>query len=157
MDAITVRVCKYDGSEHRRWPATVRRHEGSLLVLDAKFEDEIRHEQLGTINKGTISVEYYWLDRWYNVFRFTNPTSKRTIWYCNVNMPPVFDGKTLTYVDLDIDVLVEPSLLYRVLDFEEFEQNSARFSYSREARLNAQKALGEIIALIESRAFPFNE
>jgi uncharacterized protein len=153
---ISVRVSKYDGSEHRRWGATMLQQAGSLLVLDAKFDKEIQHEQLGTIAKGTLSVEYYWLDRWYNVFRFTAP-SKRTTYYCNINTPPTFDGQTLSYVDLDIDVLVEPSFLYRVLDIEEFDRNAARYGYSAEVRLNADKALDELITLIESRAFPFNE
>ena len=41
-------------------------------MLDAVFDEEIEHELLGTISSGTISTEYYWLDRWYNVFRFSD-------------------------------------------------------------------------------------
>src|SRR5438876_7340080 len=120
---IIVRACKYDGAEHRCWPATIRREEGSLLVLDAKFDEEIQHDLLGTIASGTSSVEYYWLDRWYNIFRLTNPNGSKTIYYCNINIPPSFEGQTLSYIDLDIDILVESNFLYRVVDLEEFERN----------------------------------
>jgi protein associated with RNAse G/E len=154
---ITVRACKYDGAEHRSWPATILRQEGSLLVLDAKFDQAIQHELLGTIAAGTTSVEYYWLDRWYNIFRFTDPQGKPRNYYCNINEPPTFDGQVLTYVDLDLDILVNPDFSYRVLDLDEFEQNAVRYDYSIEVRLNADKALRELIALIEARAFPFNE
>jgi len=61
---IVVSVRKYDGREHRRWRARVAKQEGSLLILDAVFEEEIEHDLLGTISSGTISNEYYWLDRW---------------------------------------------------------------------------------------------
>jgi uncharacterized protein len=154
---ITVRACKYDGAEHRRWPATVVKQEGPLLVLDASFPEEISHDLLGTIVSGTRSIEYYWLDRWYNVFRFSEPTGELRSYYCNVNTPPEFDGQTLTYVDLDIDILVEPDLTYRVVDLQDFEDNAKRYEYSADVQTNASRALIELIDLIESRTFPFSD
>jgi len=153
---ITVRVFKYDGSEHRRWPANVLRQEGSLLVLDARFEEEIAHDLIGTIASGTISTEYYWLDRWYNIFRFATPEGQLKSYYCNINVPPVFDGRTLSYIDLDIDVLIQPDLSYRVLDAEDFESNAARYRYSDDVRQKAAMALAELTKLIEARGFPFD-
>ena len=153
---ITVRACKYDGSEHRRWPAKVLKQEGTLLVLDASFPEDISHDLLGTILSGTRSIEYYWLDRWYNVFRFSQPNGELRSYYCNVNIPPEFDGQTLKYVDLDIDILVEPDLTYRVVDLKDFELNAQRYNYSAQVQTNAAQALTELIGLIESRAFPFN-
>jgi protein associated with RNAse G/E len=153
---ITVRACKYDGSEHRRWAAKVLKQEGSLLVLDALFPEDISHDLLGTISSGTRSIEYYWLDRWYNVFRFSQPNGELRSYYCNVNVPPEFDGRTLKYVDLDIDILVEPDLTYRVVDLKDFELNAQRYNYSAQVQINAAQALTELIDLIEARAFPFD-
>ena len=156
-EAILVSVRKYDGVEHRRWPAQIARIEGSLLVLDAVFEEEIEHDLLGTISSGTISTEYYWLDRWYNVFRFSDPDGRLKNFYCNVNQPPVFDGDVLSYIDLDIDVLVAPDLTYKILDVEDFEENAKRYDYPSDVQAKARQVLTEVIELIESRAFPFNE
>ena len=154
---IIVSVLKYDGLEHRRWPARIARIEGPLLVLDAVFEDEIEHDLLGTISSGTISTEYYWLDRWYNVFRFSDPARKLKNYYCNVNQPPSFDGHVLSYIDLDMDVLVAPDLTYKILDVEDFEENARRYAYPEEVQANARRALSELTGLIEARAFPFTE
>ena len=152
---ITVRACKYDGSEHRRWPATLVTQEGALIVLDASFDRDIEHDLLGTIQTGTRSVEYYWLDRWYNVFRFSLPDGELRYFYCNVNIPPQFDGQTLTYVDLDIDILVEPDFSYSVLDRDDFERNALLYGYSADVQRQANEALHELIGLIEQRSFPF--
>jgi protein associated with RNAse G/E len=157
QESILVSVRKYDGVEHRRWPARIARIEGPLLVLDAVFDEEIEHDLLGTISSGTISTEYYWLDRWYNVFRFSDPDCQLKNFYCNINQPPVFDGRVLSYIDLDIDVLVAPDLTYKILDVEDFEENATLYAYSTDVQANAQRALSEVIELIESRAFPFNE
>jgi len=148
---IQVRVLKYDGTEHRRWAASIVKHTDPLLVLDAVFNEEIDHALIGTIASGTISTEYYWLDRWYNVFRFSDR------FYCNVSMPPNFDGQVLSYIDLDIDVLIKPDFSYQVLDLEDFEANARAYDYPSDVRENAHAALAELIQMIETRSFPFDE
>jgi len=156
MSPVEVRVYKYDGLRHRTWPAELLRQEGSLIVLDAKFADEVIHDLLGTIASGTHSLEYYWLDHWYNVFRFAAPDGTLRNYYCNVNVPPTFDGQTLSYVDLDLDILVEPDFSYRILDLEDFERNAEDYGYSVAVRANARRAVDELVRMIETRAFPFN-
>jgi uncharacterized protein len=153
---IEVRTYKYDGSLQRTWQAELQRREASLIVLDAQFPAEIVHDFLGTIPSGTHSLEYYWLDRWYNVFRFSHPEGKLRNYYCNVNVPPTFDGETLSYVDLDLDILVEPDFSYRILDVADFERNAEDYRYPAELQAQARHAVDELAALIESRQFPFH-
>ena len=155
LGRITVRSLKYDGSEHRHWPAVLAKQVGSLIVLDAEFDSEVVHDALGTIPAGTHSLEYYWLDKWYNVFRFAEPDGSLRNYYCNINVPPTFDGHTLTYVDLDLDILVAPDLSYQILDVEDFERNAKFYSYPEEIRTNARAAVAELIEMIQERAFPF--
>lgn len=156
-DPIIVRVLKYDGTEHRRWKARLARRDGSLIVLDAEFETEVEHEALGTVPRGTRTLEYYWLDRWYNIFQFLNEDGSTRLYYCNVNLPPKLEAGELIYIDLDIDVLVQTNLSYQVLDLEEFEANVGRYGYSRDVRDAAHGTVDQLVAMIEARAFPFSE
>jgi uncharacterized protein len=156
-NAITVRTYKYDGTEHRQWRAQISRIENPLIVLDAKFEEEIKHPLLGTVAPETLSIEYYWLDRWYNIFRFIEPSGELRNFYCNVNVPPVLQGGVLSYIDLDIDILVAPDFSYSILDEDEFAANAARFNYPEEVLWRSREALEQLLALIEERAFPFND
>lgn len=71
-------------------------------------------------------------------------------------MPPRVDGTILTYVDLDIDVLVEPDFSYRVLDLEDFEDNARHYNYPPAIQTEARRALDELIRSIETKAYPFN-
>lgn len=151
-----MRAYKYDGLLHRTWAAELVRQESSLIVLDAKFPDEIIHDSLGTIAAGTHSLEYYWLDRWYNIFRFAQPNGGLRNYYCNINVPPAFDGETLSYVDLDLDILVAPDLSYQLLDVEDFESNAVLYGYSAELQASARQAVNELISMIQLRAFPFH-
>jgi len=126
-----------------------------LLILDATFDRRVEHEWLGTISEGTLSSEYYWLDRWYNVFCFREPAGGLRNYYCNINQPASFDGAVLSYVDLDIDVVVDPDWSYKVLDLEEFERNALRYRYPAEVKEKAQQGLNELTEMIRIRAFPF--
>jgi len=124
-------------------------------VLDAEFDRDIEHDLLGRIIAGTISTEFYWFDRWYNVFRFSEPDGKLRSFYCNVNMPPTFDGNVLSYIDLDIDVLVHPDFSYQILDLEDFKENAALYDYPENVCTKAKLAVDELLELIAARSFPF--
>ena len=156
VSEINVRACKYDGRVHRSWAGRLRERNNSLIVLDAEFSEEVRHPLLGTIAPGTLSTEYYWTDRWYNVFRFAETNGALRNYYCNINRPAEFDDQVLSFVDLDIDVLVAPDFSYSVLDREEFAVNAVQFEYPAEDCRQAHQALDELIALIETRRFPFD-
>lgn len=153
---VAVHARKFDGRLHREWQAHLVRHIDSLIVVEGVFEEEIRHALLGTIRAGTRSVEYYWTDRWYSIFRFREPTGALRNYYCNINQPAEFDGHTLTFTDLDIDVLVAPDFSYRILDEEEFAANAARYGYPEFVRESARRALAELLKHIERREHPFD-
>src|SRR2546423_7136346 len=154
---ITVRVLKYDGREYRRWNAKLVRRDRSLIVLEGEFDIEVQHSQLGYIPLGTRTVEYYWLDKWYNVFRFLGNAGETRLWYCNVNIAPIVEDLLLTYVDLDIDILVQADFSYQILDLDEFEHHTRVFSYPQEVQESAKNALAELISRVAGRLFPFNE
>ncbi|HEY0170575.1 MAG TPA: DUF402 domain-containing protein [Pyrinomonadaceae bacterium] len=156
MSEIFVHSCKQDGRVHRRWPARVVGREGPLIVLDASFAEEVRHPLIGTIEAGTHSTEYFWTDRWYSVFRFQTPAGRLLRFYCNINTPARLSDGVLSFVDLDVDVLVEPDLSYAVLDEDEFELHAELYAYPQSYRENVRGALDELLRLVDARRFPFD-
>jgi hypothetical protein len=156
LSEIFVHSCKQDGRVHRRWPARVVGREGPLIVLDASFAEEVRHPLIGTIEAGTHSTEYFWTDRWYSVFRFQTPAGRLLRFYCNINTPARLSDGVLSFVDLDVDVLVEPDLSYAVLDEDEFELHAELYAYPQSYRENVRGALDELLRLVDARRFPFD-
>lgn len=130
--------------------------ENSLLSFLGEFEKEVKHKHLGVIRRGTISYEFYWLDRYYNIFRFHEPDGEFRNFYCNINLPPVFENNVLDYIDLEIDVIVFKDFSYKILDEDEFEENSKLYNYSDELISKTRKTLDEILNLLKSRDFPFD-
>lgn len=156
MKTVTINSLGFDGLARKSWNAELVESNDNLLVFVGEFTSEIVHPHLGIIRPKTQSYEYYWLDRWYNVFRFHEPDGAFRNFYCNINMPPTFDGDVLEYIDLDLDLIVDQNGRYEVLDEDDFESNADRFAYSDEIKRKAFEALTELTALIGQRKFPFN-
>jgi len=155
-EIITINSRKYSGEIHKSWTVTFLEKNESQLSFVGEFQEEVLHPFLGVIRRGTISYEFYWLDRWYNVFRFHEPDGSLRNFYCNVNMPPVINNGFLDYVDLDLDILVWQDFTYQILDLEEFEENARFFCYPKNLYEKVLLSLSELINLIENKIFPFD-
>ncbi len=153
---ITINSRKFDGSINKSWNVEFVKRDNCLFTFVGEFEKEVIHSQLGVIRRGTVSYEFYWLNRWYNVFRFHEPDGDLRNFYCNINLPFKFTGTVLDYIDLDIDNLVWKDFSCQILDSEEFEENAKRFSYSDKMRKKVRATQNELISLIETKTFPFD-
>lgn len=153
---VTINSRKYDLSIRRSWQAELIEHTDNLLVFVGEFDRDIDHADLGFIPRGTVSHEYYWLDRWYNVFRFVLPDGSLRNYYCNIAMPATFKDGVLDYVDLDIDVVVWSDFRHEILDLEDFEKNGIRYNYPTRITEKAQQSIAELIGAIERRDSPFD-
>ena len=151
---MTVNSRKYDGSISRTWEGDLVAEELPLIKLIGVFERTVEHSALGLIKEGTVSYEYFWTDRWYNIFRFHDATSEFRNYYLNLTMPPTYSIGVLDYVDLDIDILVWPDGRYDVLDQEEFERNALAFGYPDELKRKVELELETLLAMVRRDELP---
>ncbi len=154
---ITINSRSFDGALKKTWKAELIDDSNGIIAVKGTFDRTIEHPHMNVIRRGTLSYEYFWLDRWFNVFRFHEPDGTFRNYYCNVCMPPSWHEDVLDYVDLDIDVIVDAAGRLTILDEDEFRENAARFGYPAEVRTRAEDAVGEIMQLIGRREFPFED
>lgn len=154
-DFIKVNSRKYDNSIHKSWTGELISLKDDLIKIKAIFDKDIDHPSLGFINKQTIAYEYFWLNKWFNIFRFHQPDGKLRNWYCNICVPPTYSDCTIDYVDLDIDIVVWPDFKHEILDLDEFESNTNYYNYSPSIRTKALETMKEIVTAIKKRQFPF--
>lgn len=147
---------KFDGIIHRTWEAELIDETESWWLFLGKFSKTIFHDQIGIIKRNTISLEYFWKDKNYNIFKFYEPDGEFRNFYCNISLPPIISESTLDYVDLDIDVVVWADFSYEILDRDEFEVNSRLYRYPHNFQTLVEKSLNELLNLIQRRDFPFD-
>lgn len=153
-ESITVRSCKFDGSLHRSWKARLVSETDELLILDGVFEHEVQHEWIGRIERGTRSREYFWTKRWFSLYRFFDAKGAVRIEYVNINLPPTLAGTELSFIDLDLDLLLHPDGTHSILDEDEFQTNAQLFAYPAEICAGVRETLNDLVAEFKAGRFP---
>lgn len=98
-------------------------------------------------------TEWFYSDRWYNVFRidsFRDGALKG--WYCNITRPAEIDDQIIASDDLELDVFVSPARDVILLD----EADYAALTLDPEEQGAVWEAVTEIRALVASGSPPFD-
>jgi len=126
-------VYEYEGDELRR--------DETSIVLEALFTRDDMPFMDVVFKKGDRFVEYYYSDRWYNIFAiYDRDDGQIKGWYCNIGMPAVIEDGIVSYVDLALDLWVSIDGKQSVLDEDEFDA----LELNDELRVGALKGLDEL-------------
>ena len=71
------------------------------------------------LQAGNLTVGYFWFDRPYNLYHWIECDGTTSAWYFNVGDVTSFNGSTLEWHDLAVDILATPSGRIDVLDEDE--------------------------------------
>jgi hypothetical protein len=147
---LVVQKLMYDGSKSYRWVGQEIQRDADHLFFTAVFDRQGGDLGYVRFEKGDVFYEWYYFDRWYNVFQIYSEAGDLRGWYCNVTRPALVDADELTFVDLALDLWVWPDMRYLVLDEDEFDELAAS-TYSPDDIAASRAALAELIRLVETR------
>ena len=151
--AVHVRKLKPDGKLDYAWDGTVLRCDDAGIVLRAEFNVDLVEREFATFRRGDVFHEFYYWERWYNVFQINAPDGTLKGWYGNVGLPAALraDAGELDYVDLELDVWALPNGEHMVLDQEEFDALLQEHVELAEA---AERGRDTLLDLVISRRLP---
>lgn len=138
-------VISYDAELAERLPDGVR--------LDARWTRPPLPLGYTTFETGDRFTEWFYTDRWYNIFEIRTAAGILKGWYCNIAEPATITADTVACRDLLLDLWVLPEGHTRVLDEDEFAADTALDAATRAA---AERALAELIERIHMRVAPFD-
>jgi protein associated with RNAse G/E len=102
----------------------------------------------GTRQLRSHCLQFFWPQRWFMLSAFYDgPTLRHT--YANIIQPPQIQIERLTYVDLDLSVLVRPDQTYEVLTQAEFDEAADLLHYNEETRIGSLMALRTLTSSIQ--------
>jgi len=124
---------------------------GNSIKLEAFFDRKDMPFQEVVFKTGDRFVEYYYSDRWYNIFAiYDKDDGNIKGWYCNIGMPAVIKDGIVAYVDLALDLWVSSDGRQTVLDEDEFEE----LRVNDEIRAGALASLEELKSLFQQKNPP---
>lgn len=105
-----------------------------------------------TFETGDHFTEWFYSERWYNIFEIRAEHGALKGWYCNIAEPATITADTVACRDLLLDVWVSPNGDMQVLDEDEFADDT---TLTVQTRASAQQALGELLERVRAREAPF--
>jgi len=123
------------------YEAVLLSRDDTSVTLEALFDRADMPFMDVVFKMGDRFVEYYYTDRWYNIFVIhDHENGKVKGWYCNVGKPAVIEDGVVSYVDLALDLWVSADGKQTVLDEDEFEA----LELDEELKAGALKGLDEL-------------
>ena len=157
MKQIRVQLLKPGKGTTITYQGELLRASASEILILARWDRPALDLGYVTFETGDHFYEFYYTNRWFNVFRIHDAGGQLKGWYCNVTRPARFDGDTITSEDLELDLFVAPDRAScRRLDLDEFEARGFAESEPR-TYATALAALDELEQLARVGAAPFDE
>jgi predicted RNA-binding protein associated with RNAse of E/G family len=97
-------------------------------------------------------IEWFFGNRWHNIFEIASADGVLKGWYCNIAEPAVITEHAVSCVDLLLDLWVAPDGTTRVLDEDELAADTV---LDDATRARAYDALDELMRMVRGREGPF--
>ena len=118
------------------------------VVIHARWTTPERDLGYTVFKPGDQFTEYYYTDRWYNIFDIMRSDGTRKGWYCNVAEPAHIHDEVIEQIDLLLDVWVDPQGKALILDEDEFVADT---TLTQAQRIGAQHGLQALLQLLAAR------
>src|SRR5947209_10652642 len=150
---ITVVKLSPRGETKIQYQGEVVEHLSHGVIIQAYWSHPTKNLGYVSFEPGDRFIEYYYTDRWFNIFDISTPEGTRKGWYCNIAEPASIYTDHIEQVDLLLDVWVNPEGNLLLLDEDEFDADT---TLSDEQRNGAQQGLHDLLELIAARKAPFD-
>lgn len=152
---ITVHLLKPLKQTVVTYQGELLRAEAGCILLRARWLDDAIDLGYVRFAPGDVFDEYYYTDRWFNIFEVRGAGGALKGWYCNITRPARLEDNTITSEDLELDLFVSPDRRqFLTLDMDEFEARDLAAS-DPPAHAAALAALAELVDMARAGKPPF--
>jgi len=154
MAGITVYKRNHLGKVVWQYEGVVVDQGENWICLTAVFNAPESDMGFVVFRPGDLFTEWFYNDRWYNVFRVEDGRSGELKgWYCNITRPAFITDDSVWADDLALDLYVMPNGRLILLDEVEFDA----LNLPIDERIAALRAVESIRLAVRKRISPFEE
>jgi protein associated with RNAse G/E len=155
---VVIHKLKNDGSERSQWEGELVAVEPEWLVVHHDAGRHTRRKAEASTEGNVPAHGLRYLGRRHPLailFRFDEEGTLTGV-QCDAARPAVIDGDALTFVDLDVDLIIEPGGTAYERDRDVFEANALRYGYDEASRAVMEAGMTLAAGLHASAAPPFD-
>jgi hypothetical protein len=148
---ITVIKRDHAGNELARYTGDLLERTGPIIKIATIFEWNVDAGPGVHFRRGDRLTEWFYADRWYNVFVLRSDGGALKGWYCNLARPARFDEDVITQEDLALDLFIFPDGRAILLDADEY----TALNLPPDERVAVRGAVRDVLERAKRRELPF--
>ncbi len=152
---VTVIKLSPQGEETLRYTGHIVEQFSHGVILQASWTLPIRDLGYTRFEPQDQFREYYYTDRWFNIFAISSVIGLHKGWYCNITEPAQLHRDCIRQVDLLLDVWVNPAGEPLLLDEDEFAIAAAT-ALSERQQSEARQGLHMLLHMLAARQEAFS-
>jgi uncharacterized protein len=150
---VTIIKRNHHGQESLRYNGEVLERDAHSVCIRAPFGFATRDLGYVLLKQGDWFTEWFYRDRWYNVFMLNDvDTGALKGYYCNFTRPSLISDESIIWDDLALDLWVSPQSATQLLDQDEYDA----LALSDDIRAQVDTAIAHIQHLVAHRQAPFS-
>jgi uncharacterized protein len=154
MNDFTVYKLNTLGETELSYQGEVIERGENFVCIRAPFTFATRDLGYVTLKTGDMFTEWFYSDKWYNVFRVQDVDSGELKgYYCNLTRPAIINENDVKAEDLALDVFVKPDGSTLLLDENEYNA----LPLTENERTQVERSVEEIQKLAREAVTPFED
>lgn len=144
--SMTIIKCDAHHVEQLRYQGTLHKQDPHAVVILAHWTMPRRDLGYTCFEPGDVFIEYFYPDRWFNIFAIYEHNMTFKGWYCNITEPAHIQHTIIEQIDLFLDIWVNPDGTTLLLDEDEFTTTTMLSPQQRQGALQGQQDLLDMIS-----------
>ena len=153
MAIITVNKLNSLGEIKIQYQGEILEDSADRIIIQAFWKQPLKDLGYICFEPGDRFIEYYYTNRWFNIFDIADANNERKGWYCNITEPADIHDDQIMQKDLLLDVWVDQWGSPLLLDEDEFEFDTTLNEIQRQG---ARQGLHELLQMIADQIAPFS-
>lgn len=152
--SYTIYKLNYLGEEELDYVGEVVSRGDDYVCIRAIFQLKTRDYGYAVLKNGDVFTEWFYSNRWYNIFKIEDVDTKQLKgYYCNLTRPAIIAEDNVRAEDLALDLFVKPSGEILRLDDDEYEELDLPDS----DRQQVENAVAQIREMVKRGQTPFED
>ena len=153
-DRFIIHSYKHDGTIHRSWDEAILLDVNDNYLVFGNNKTKVTESDGRSWRTKEPAVMFFYKKKWFNVI---GQLKKNGIYYyCNMASPFVIEGRTIKYIDYDLDLRVFPNGAFKILDRGEYNYHKNIMGYCNEIDTILKSDLTTLIDMTRNKKIPFS-
>ena len=153
-DKFDIHCYKHNGKLHKVWDEAIYIAEENNYIIFANENALVKTDDGKSWRTKEPAIMFFSKNNWFNIIGQVKRNG--IYYYCNIASPYVIEGRTIKYIDYDLDLRVFNDGSFKVLDRGEYHYHKKIMNYSEELDTILKNELTELINTVRAKAFPFS-